>query len=262
MITDARLPDKFLYSQQSLDTFDKCPMMFRNKYIERLNWNMSASREQKEAIDRGKSFHLLAKRYFLGIEPDPESLVNADKVLTLWLQNLKKTFRPDAETRYLPEYSIVLRKGKIRLQAIPDLIAANGEGIEIWDWKTHNTAVQPEPGAAGKRLEKSLQTKVYLFLLGEYAARSSDSLFRKHIQSGKTLKMNYWQPEPPGIVTSICCDENTRREFGELIENKIEQIENYNWQGFDKRLYSNNCRYCDFNRLCNKSSVEPYEPEW
>lgn len=254
MSTYDMLPQKFLYSQQSLDAFDKCPVMFRYRYIERLGWNSAASLEQKKALERGKSFHLLAKRYFLGIEPDPYMFENADNSLVIWFQNLKQYFVPDDKNMYLPEYSIVLRSGKIRLQAIADLIVVNSEGIEIWDWKTHNSEVQPEPGAARRKLEKSLQTKVYIYLAGEFAARSNDPVLSMHVKSGVPIRMHYWQPEPPGIIASITCDSRDRKEYGKLIESKIDRIDNYDWQSFDKRLYSNNCRYCEFNRLCNKSA--------
>ena len=256
MSKNDKLADKFLYSQQSLSTFEQCPMRFKKRHLENIRWDNVFDKEQKMAIERGMDFHLLARRYFLGISSDPGAQRTEDEMLELWLCNLKQAFRIEPEAVYLPEQTITIRMGKLRIQATLDLVISREDRLEIWDWKTHNSLTQTDITKTGKRLEKCLQTRVYLYMLCEYAARNrinpdKEKVFKRDINNEKTISMSYWQPDPPGVIVRIDYDNIAHEENRKFLENRISDIEGYNWEAFDKRLYSKHCKCCEFNWLCN-----------
>lgn len=59
----------FVYSQNSLNTFKSCPLKFKYKYIENVNWKFEGteSREYYKGLKTGSEFHLLCERYFKNI---------------------------------------------------------------------------------------------------------------------------------------------------------------------------------------------------
>ena len=59
----------FLYSQNSLNTFKSCPLKFKYKYIDNINWRLDSieSRDYYEGLKSGSEFHLLCERYFKNI---------------------------------------------------------------------------------------------------------------------------------------------------------------------------------------------------
>lgn len=279
------LPESFLYSQQSLSAFKQCPMRFKKRYMENLRWESVFETEKKKAIDRGRDFHLLARRYFLGLDADPHTLGTEDEILDLWMHNLKQTFRLEPGIVYLPEYTIIMRAGKLRLQATIDLIAVRKDRIEIWDWKTHNTLFTADASKTAIKLEKSFQTKVYLFMLKEYSGNivtdvnAESNGYAAPVENispdgnvtmdgnvisnmdialagaaklaDSNISMHYWQPDAPGAVVNIDYSDSVHEENRKFLEDSISAIEGYDWNNFDKMLYSRQCRHCEFNWFCN-----------
>jgi len=68
MNNDLRFFNYFLFTQQSISTFEKCPLKFKKRYLEGLKWKNVISEEAKRRLEMGENFHLMARRYFLGID--------------------------------------------------------------------------------------------------------------------------------------------------------------------------------------------------
>ena len=83
----------FVYSQNSLNTFKSCPLKFKYKYIDNINWKFDGieSRDYYEGLKSGSEFHLLCERYFKNI-PIGE---NISEEFQLWMQKIKDTIKID-----------------------------------------------------------------------------------------------------------------------------------------------------------------------
>ncbi|KNY26637.1 PD-(D/E)XK nuclease family protein [Pseudobacteroides cellulosolvens] len=241
------IPEGFLFTQQSLSTFSNCPLKFRKRYIENLKWNSYPDEDVKKRLDMGNDFHLIAHRYFLGINDEWIE----DEELNRWVQNLKSSFPINKDNIYLPEYKIRMADTVIRLEANYDLIMVKDGEIEIWDWKTHS--IKSEHAKAKKRASflNKLQTIVYMFVLKEQSRLINGSNTQCH-----QISMNYWQPDPPGIIEKIVYSEERHRLFKEEIESRILKIMDYDYIEFDKANYTEHCKICEFNWFCNNQKVD------
>ena len=240
-----RLSQQFFHTQQSLSTFESCPLKFRKRYMEGLKWD-NPDLESKEAVERGSSFHLLARRYFSGIDIGLNENARDYEILKKWTDNLKHFFEMRTDTTYLPEYTLRTGMHGFRLEANFDLLIIRNGKIEIWDWKTQNNNQGEGIKNAGGKFEKSLQTCVYLYTLKEQA-----SVITGGSADYEAISMHYWQPDPPGVIVKICYNRQMHERFDILLHQKMLNIENFDWASFDKSLYARHCRYCEFNWYCN-----------
>jgi hypothetical protein len=244
---DIRLSAQFFHTQQSLSTFGNCPLKFRKRYMEGLKWD-NPDLESKAAVERGSSFHLLARRYFLGIDIGLNENSNDYAILKKLTDNLKRFFELRPDTIYLPEYTLRTGMEGFRLEANFDLVVVRNSKIEIWDWKTQNSNQGEGIKNIGRKFEKSLQTSVYLYTLMEQAA-----VITGEPQDYEDISMHYWQPDPPCVIAEICYNKQMHERFGILLHKKIKDIENIDWHLFDKSLYAKHCRFCEFNWYCNST---------
>ena len=240
----------FIFTQHSLATFASCPLKFKKRYVERLRPAGIPDRQSKIRIEAGRDFHLMAERYFLGVPPG-ECQAEENPELAVWMTNLMKNFPLNPDWNYLPEYRLHLGGPDYMLEATYDLIIMQGDRLEIWDWKTHPGNPGIKPGRRGTKPENSIQTMVYLTIIGELSS----------LLTGKPLPldaitMKYWQPEPPGVTTEIHYGRELHEGFKAHLEKQIRLINDYDYGSFDKTLYKRHCRYCEFNRLCNGERVD------
>lgn len=241
------IPEGFLFTQQSLSTFASCPLKFRKRYIENLKWNSYPDEDVKKRLDMGNDFHLIANRYFLGINDEWIE----DEELSRWVQNLKHSFPIIEDYVYLPEYKIRMSDSIIRLEANYDLIIVKNEEIEVWDWKTHYSKPGQDKAKRRASLHNKLQTIVYMFVLKEQLKLISKKEFECH-----KISMNYWQPDPPETIEKIVYSDEKHRLFKEEIESRIQRIYDYNYMEFDKENFTEHCKICEFNWFCNNERVD------
>lgn len=242
-----KLPENFLFTQHSLSTFENCPLKFKRCYIENINWDTYTDRDTRKQMEMGKDFHLLAMRYFMGIDPGLHEHDEGYYELSLWLENLKGFFKLEPQKLYLPEYKLRMKYNNINLEANFDLLVIWGDRAEIWDWKTQSKKKSNAVSARSKKLADSLQSMVYLFALRE---KIELVLGRKQASGGIT--MSYWQPDPPGIIERIEYDDCLHEEFRELLRNKIKNVLEYDYSDFDgPPPHGEHCRICEFRWLCD-----------
>ncbi|GAE87012.1 PD-(D/E)XK nuclease family protein [Acetivibrio straminisolvens] len=254
MNNDLRFFNYFLFTQYSISTFEKCPLKFKKRYLEGIKWKSVISEEIKRRSDIGRNFHLMARRYFLGIDTGLTSGIEGYEELSKWLEALKSHFPKTDDALYLPEYKLRMAKGTLRLEANFDLVVIKNDGIEIWDWKTQGKSKSNKPWddkQKGERLKGSLQTMVYLFVLKEQAQR----VVQREIECSD-IRMFYWHPDPARILAEINYSDEIHEQFGQALKSKIDGILQYDYESFDKELYKKNCLYCEFNWFCNNERVD------
>ncbi|MBV7276502.1 PD-(D/E)XK nuclease family protein [Clostridium sp. PL3] len=243
---DVRKLNYFYYSQNSLNTFKKCPLKFKMKYIDNISWKNDSEEdiEYYEGIKVGLDFHLICERYFSKITIGNE---NCNKELIGWTNSLLHMMPIDEENVYLPEYEIKIVKNHMKLQAKYDLIIIKpDESIEIWDWKTENRKL------LHKEMEKRFQTIVYMYVLKEGLSIVSG----RKIDTNR-IKMNYWQPQYEDHIITIDYSEDKHKENEVIISETIQNINKYDFsKDFNKSLYIKQCKFCEFNYFCNNEKID------
>ncbi|ODM25957.1 hypothetical protein A7W90_06795 [Clostridium sp. Bc-iso-3] len=251
MNNDLRFFNYFLFTQQSISTFEKCPLKFKKRYLEGLKWKSVISEELNRRREIGNNFHIMAHRYFLGIDTGFTEGIEGYEELSRWIEALKTYFPKTDDALYLPEYKLRMAKETLRLEANFDLLVVKKGGIEIWDWKTPGKNKAVDERLKGERLKGSLQSMVYLFVLKEQAER----VVQREIDCSN-IRMFYWQPEPVSVLAEISYTDEMHEEFRHTLKRKIDGILEYDYGSFDKKLYRKNCMYCEFNWFCNNERVD------
>ncbi|OPJ56807.1 PD-(D/E)XK nuclease family protein [Alkalithermobacter paradoxus] len=236
---DVRSVKHFYYSQASLNTFLRCPLKFKIKYIERIHWQDDIrSEEISRRMQIGRDFHLYCERYFSSIPIGTQS----NTTLNDWINNLTQLLPIDSKNIYLPEYEIRINEDKIRLLAKYDLIIIKEDGkIEIYDWKTEEKKLDKF------KLENSFQTILYMYLL----KRMSKKIFGRDI-SASDISMIYWQPQYKDSLVKIEYSQEKYKSHENYIVNVIDTINGYDFDNdFVKDEYMNECKNCEFRHLCS-----------
>lgn len=243
---DIRNSPQFYYTQQSLAAFESCPLKFRKRYMEGLRWDSRPDKEAKTALEKGNSFHLLARRYFMGIDYGLNEDAKDFELLAIWVRNLESFFEIRPGALYLPEYALRTNSGGLRLEANFDLLVIEDGRLSIWDWKTHGIQTPEGFKNLKDRLEKSLQTMVYLYVLMEEA-----NMLTEKAADWETITMKYWQPEHPHVIAEIGYDAKKHEGFRKHLQEAVNKVIGYDYSYFDKSLYAKQCKYCEFNWFCN-----------
>ena len=120
-----------MFTQYSLGTFAICPVKFRRRYIENLRWKKILDKNTAKRMELGNSFHLLAERYFRGIDCGLHQSWEYYRELDMWLKALQRDFKLQPGLRYLPEYRLRMSKEGLRLEANFDLLVVDRDSIYI-----------------------------------------------------------------------------------------------------------------------------------
>ena len=238
--------NNFIYSQNSINTYKSCPLKFKYKYIDKINWRQDdiGSREYYESLVVGSEFHLLCERYFSNIPLGINENTNPNPKFIKWIDKIKKLLPMCSESRYmmyLPEYEIRYSIDENIITAKYDLIIIKDNSIEIWDWKTENKKVDY------KNAQNRIQTIVYMLLAKEVIPK----LYNIDVDF-KNISMKYYQPEFEDEPITISYSEEIHNSYKKRI------IDYINMMKESKYLTSkntNHCKYCEFNKLCNGQDV-------
>ncbi|MGL6107697.1 PD-(D/E)XK nuclease family protein [Romboutsia sp.] len=236
----------FVYSQNSINTYKSCPLKFKYKYLDKINWRKDdiGSREYYESLQMGSEFHLLCERYFSNI-PLGINEKNSLKY-TKWMDKIKKLLpiisENKDETIYLPEYEIRYNLNGNTITAKYDLVVINNNKIDIWDWKTENKKVDY------KNAQNRIQTIVYMYLAKEVIPK----LYNIDVNF-EDVTMKYYQPEFEDEPVSISYNEEIHNSYNNRIDQYIQMIRNIELHNVKN---DNHCKFCEFNKLCNGQEVE------
>jgi hypothetical protein len=280
----------FNYSQNSINTYKSCPVKFKYKYIDKINWMKDdiESRGYYDSLKTGLDFHLLCERHFNSIPVGMDMISDDDRnKFTKWIERVKRDISIEQNKKYLTEYEIALNLNGNKIQAMYDLIVVGEDSIEIWDWKTEARKINY------KNVESRVQTMVYMFLAKEVIPK----LFGIEVDF-ENVKMTYYQPGFEDTKISILYDKEKHKTFKNYIVKYVDMIKKTDFNYKDdiflndadsvlndgEMLYNNNiermcwesdestidtgdnsiklvknkkhCNYCEFNKLCNNKDVD------
>ena len=259
------------FSQNSFEIFSKCRMKFKKRYIDGLLWRSHESTENNHA-EKGRLFHLLAYRYFMGLDDTFVDEKGEYANIKVWQDRLKMTLgtvlsgaskgvaqnRP--QCHLFPEFELKLCEGETRLQAKYDLIMIDTDNrAVIYDWKVQDKPIKP------KNAEQAFQTRVYMYLL----AKAGDIIQGKPIKP-EDITMIYWQANHPASQVKICYSEELFKLDEEFLKSEIEKILNCDFGSAGLKTTDEKvCRFCEFCSICNGFESEEviddadgFEIEW
>lgn len=248
--------ENFLFSQNSINTYRSCPLKFKFKYVDKLNWKQDdeGSRDYYENLKLGSDFHLICERYFSNIPTGIEFLNNEE--FNIWLEKIKRLVPIKDDKLYLPEYEVRYSLNNFKIQAKFDLVVVDKDSISIWDWKTENRKIEY------KDVENRVQTLVYLFLASETIGK----IYNLDIDY-ENIKLSYYQPEYYNEPITITYSNEKHKINKKQLENYIGNILNTNYDEEKNIKNIKHCKFCEFNKLCNNEAVnystleeEIYEP--
>lgn len=236
--------NNFLYSQNSINTYKSCPLKFKYKYIDKVNWKQDDenSREYYENLKLGTDFHLICERHFSNIPTGIEYTQN--KEFTIWLDKVKRVVPIKDNKIYIPEYEVRYRLEDVNIQAKYDLLILDENSISIWDWKTENRKIEY------KNVENRIQTLVYLFLCGE----AINKIHNLNIDY-EDMSINYYQPEYYNEPINIKYSEEKHKKVKNQIKNYIDSIRTTNYDDESSIKNTKHCKFCEFNKLCNNEDI-------
>lgn len=237
--------NRFVYTQYSLKIYMDCPLKFKKRYVDNLRWEKLP--EENNGTEQGRLFHLLAARYFMGVYSDRDPAVQNDKKMNKWINSLVESFPINPCYRYLPEYRLRMNEKELRLEANFDLLVIKDAKLELWDWKTQNIERRIDK-LRQEKLKESIQTMVYMTVLAE-----KGSLITGKKLKPENISMHYWQPEPPGVITTVKYTEQIHQSFKKRISQLICEINEYDFSNFDRVKHKKHCQYCEYNSLCGKA---------
>jgi len=253
-----RLPDRFVFSQSSLQDYADCPRRFQLRYVEAQPWPAVQSEpllEREQHAQRGDRFHRLVQRHQVGIAPERlAASVADDRDLAAWWQAyLAYADLHTLPGRRLPEHVLVTDLDGHRLQAKYDLLVADPSGpVTIFDWKTY--AHLPSRAWFGSRL----QTRVYRYVLAKASLGPGSAPV-----SPDAIRMIYWLPTHPAepVVFTYSQREYLQDEaalaalFSSLSEKLADDSSRAIPATCPLTTDETRCQFCEYRSLCARGTV-------
>ena len=244
--------ENMYFSQNSLSMFNLCPLKFRYRYIDGLYWPKlwDGRDSMRESVELGQKFHLLAQRYFEGIDPFvPDNEPHAEK-LKIWLKELKKFLPINPEHTYLPEHELRMGSKDIKLLAKYDLVhITSNNRVIIYDWKTYRKAKKKT------YLENHLQTRVYM-----YTFAAAGNIYVPGL-TPRDITIVYWHPEHIQNGIAIPYDEVKHNSNEMFLNGLIRDICSRPYENFLTTQEEKVCVSCEYRPVCQGMQAELIDSE-
>jgi len=249
------LPQERPLSALALRLFTECPLRFRRRYVDGLSLGgVPDDPAEARALRLGEQFHLMARRYFTGLDPgtlgDP-----ADRAeLTDWLGRLQRYLPLNPGRAYYPELELRLCEPDpapggvpLRLVAKFDLLVVEPDGrATIYDWKTLRVMPPRE------RLAAAFQTVVYRYVLcaagGAYTPGGRFDPDR--------VAMVYWNPLGGGREERLPYSRAQFAADDERLRRLTAAIRTAPPDGFLPTGDGRICARCEYRPLCHGPLAE------
>ena len=204
--------------------------MFEYIYIDGLS-GKAPTPKLREKIQKGVDFHILAERYFSGM--DDYFYVEEPKLLE-WMATLEDEYPMDIHGR--SEFEVKQNIDGIKIMAKFDLLVVEDKKIKIIDFKTNEREYRV------KNIEDNIQTKVYMYILGENLKR----IFPK--ARLEDIFMEYFQLNFPKNKIIIEYNEKKHEKNKMFLQKLIRKIEKDKKTFFEREF--ENCEKCGFETFC------------
>ena len=242
-----RLPEGFHFSQTNLQDYRECPRRFQLRYKLGLAWPAIESEpalEREQFLERGSRFHRLAQQILAGVPPAAALQTAREPRLREWLENFIEFAERQgltAQPWYRAEIGLSAPLGKFRLGAKYDLLARNRRGeFTIFDWKTS------EQPPNRRRLQESMQTRVYPYLLAKAGAALDDG---KPVEPER-IELTYWFASYPDEAARFPYSRVQLAQDEAFLSDLIEEIAGL--EDFLLTVDERRCAFCAYRSLCNR----------
>lgn len=236
-------------SAMALGTYDSCHLRFRFRYLDNLYWSRiwSASPQERKAVEQGQTFHLMARRYYAGLDPARVADPVDQTQLASWL-GLLQGFLPLSFTQsFHPELELRLTRPDLRLMAKFDLLVVEPDGrATIFDWKTERRMPRRT------YLRQSYQTLVYRFMLcaagGAYSPKG-------RFEPGD-ISMIYWNPIHPDRWERLSYSQTEYEQDEKHLQELSARILRTPRDQFMATTDQAKCRFCEYRMICHGRRAE------
>ena len=249
-VPETGLPERFQFSQGSLQDFEDCRRRFQLRYL----WNLSWPAVESEPVSEGErfmrlgaGFHHLVHQHQLGVPAERLSALNqGDETLAGWWENYlahaKFIWANDILGRF-PEMMLSIPLGTNRLVAKYDLLLVHDDGrATIVDWKTSRRP--PRRAWMAKRL----QTRVYPYLLARAGVPLNDGQVIPHGQ----IEMLYWFTNYPTQPLRFEYSSAQYQADEAYLNDLVATIQRLDGDTFPLTSDERHCAYCVYRSLCDR----------
>ncbi|MBK1990297.1 PD-(D/E)XK nuclease family protein [Sphaerospermopsis aphanizomenoides BCCUSP55] len=240
----------FRLSQGHLSLLAACPRKFQHTYLEQLITPSDPQQTENQTL--GSRFHLLMQQQEMGLPIN--SFLQTDAQLQKWMtslaQNAPEILSPDTNIHTFreSEHYRTLQIQDYVLTVIYDLLIADNEKAQIFDWKTY-----PQPPKRST-LAKNWQTRLYMYVMAETSTYSLEN-----------ISMTYWFVQAKGKTKNIQFSYDTKQhahignQLNQLLNKLTNWLDNYqNGQPFPQVGESKTCDCCQFAKRCDRFSNGRY----
>ena len=245
------MPQSLTLSRARLADFLACRRRFQLRYEQLLPWPAGPLESNAaRALTRGRQFHQLLQRHFLGLPVD-ESLKEMPELATWW--RLFRSQGPKLSAgRRLPELSLTVPIDRHFLTGRFDLLVVDDEGHHIFDWKTESRPLSPAA------LRVDLQTQVYLALAAEGAPAVLGPI------SPEAISLTYWYATDPPVVVSLTYSRDWHTENWAFLVELAAEIEQ-ELAGREQLPLTDDlaqCRRCAYQAYCGRFMESSDLADW
>ncbi|MCD6302239.1 MAG: PD-(D/E)XK nuclease family protein [Anaerolineae bacterium] len=248
MTNQSRLPEGYLFSQHSLNTYSRCKRRFWLRYVARMPWPVPQDDDPlayEAHLERGRILHQWIQRDLLGLPVAAQA--SSDDKLGLWWQRYQAFDwgLVPSDVRE-PELPVTVVLGGHRLYARYDLVALDRGGqVMVVDWKTLETP------PSRNVLERRVQTRVYLYTL----ARVASSLLGGEDVSPERISMLYWFTNRPNEPTVISYGQQAYQTDALRLEAMMTEISQQPREAFRRTDQPRQCATCNYRTLCQRGDI-------
>jgi hypothetical protein len=238
-------------TQLHIRDFLECPRRFELSYLAPFVWpEPPYTLDTEQAFDRGREFHRLLERRFLGLDQQPGAI--DDPVIRGWWDAFATAKLPIPDGRRLPEISLAVPEGGHLLFGRFDLLvispADDGEiRATIFDWKTSKPREE-------SWLRRAWQTRLYLALLAEGGHTLVPG--RDEPLDPDRLAMTYWyvgDPTTPRTLRYSRAEHDRNwREIQEIVAAIESARQTVGWTLTNDWA---RCRDCAFPAYCGRHTA-------
>lgn len=241
-------------SAMALATYQSCPLRFRFRYLDNLYWSRiwGAAPDERRALEKGQNFHLMARRYYAGVDPAQVADPVDQRELDAWLGLLQVFLPLTFDRQFYPELELRLNRPDLRLMAKFDLLVVDPDGrATLFDWKTEKRMPRRD------YLRKAMQTVVYRYMLcaagGQYSHRGR---FKPD-----EVSMVYWNPLYPHKWERLEYTEAQYQKDEQFLQSRVAQIFRTPRDLFLATTEESVCRHCEYQMICHGRRSEQVDME-
>lgn len=241
-------------SAMALRTYLSCPLRFRYRYLDNLYWSSlwGTSPEERKAVEKGQNFHLMARRYYAGIDPAEVADPVEQAELQSWLIRLQGFLPLSFDQAFYPELELRLTRPEMKLMAKFDLLVVDPDGrATIYDWKTTKRMPRRD------RQRRDLQTIIYRYMLcaagGQYSPRGQ---FKP-----EEVAMVYWNPLHEAHWPRFAYSQAQYERDEAYLQGLVQQILRTPRELFVGTSAEATCRSCEYRMICHGRRMEREDQE-